>query len=88
MNGAQEIVFGHSANQVSHAFRHTDTLGLDRTDVMEAIRRDLQPFLPLPMPPPSDFIFVGKVTVGGIELHYRAYPVNEGLVNVGRIIGI
>jgi hypothetical protein len=55
---------------------------------MEAIRRDLQPYLPLPIPPPSDFIFVGKVTVGGIELRYRAYPVNEGLVNVGRITGI
>jgi hypothetical protein len=88
MNSAQQIVFGRSANQVFHAFRHTDALGLDRTDVMEAIRRDLQPYLPLPIPAPSDFIFVGEVTVDGMELHYRAYPVNEGLVNVGRITGI
>jgi hypothetical protein len=87
MSGGQIIVFGQDANQVSHAFRHTDVLGLDRAEVMDAIRRDLQPHLPLPVPPPRDFIFIGRVMVRGVEIHYRAYPLSEGLVNVGRITG-
>ena len=87
MAGGQRIVFGQNANQVSHAFRHTDRLGLDRAEIVDAIRRDLGPYLPLPVPPPGDFIFIGMVTVRGVELLYRAYPLSEELVNVGRITG-
>ena len=87
MRGGQEIVFGQNANQVAHAFRHIDDLGLDREEVMDAITRDLQPYLPLPVPPPRDFVFIGKVTVCGLELLYRAYPLSEEFVNVGRITG-
>jgi len=87
MRGGQEIVFGQSANQVSHAFRHTDRLGLDRAEVTDAIVSDLRSYLPLPVPPPRDFTFIGKVAVRGVELLYRAYPLSEELVNVGRITG-
>ena len=87
MRGGQRIVFGQNANQVSHAFRHTDRLGLDRAEVMDAIVRDLRPYLPLPVPPPRDFIFVGQVTMRGMVLLYRAYPLSEELANVGRITG-
>jgi hypothetical protein len=87
MMGRQLVVFGQDANQVSHAFRHTDKLGLDRAEVMDAIMLDLRPYLPLPVPPPRDFVFLGKVTVHGIELLYRAYPLSEEFVNVGRITG-
>jgi hypothetical protein len=83
----QVIVFGQDANQISHAFRHTDVLGLDRAEVADAITRNLQPYLPLPVPPPRNFIFMGRVTVRGIELSYQAYPLSEELVNVGRITG-
>jgi hypothetical protein len=83
----QEIIFGQNANQIYHAFRHTDALGLSREDVVEAIRRDLERRLPFPVPPPKDFVFVGRVTVGGCELRYRAHAVSEGAVNVGRITG-
>lgn len=85
MTGGQLVVFGQTANQVSHAFRHTDRLGLDRVEIMEAIIRDLRPYLPLPVPPPRDFIFARKVIVRGVVLLYRAYPLSEDLVNVGRI---
>jgi len=64
-----------------------DDLGLDREEVMDAITRDLRRYLPLPVPPPRDFIFIGKVSVRGIELLYRAYPLSEELVNVERITG-
>jgi hypothetical protein len=86
MNGGQDVVFGQDANQISHTFRHPDELGLDRTEVMDAIRADLQPYLPLSRRP-GDALLVGNVTVDGIELQYHAYSVNEGLVNVGRITG-
>jgi hypothetical protein len=87
VKGGPEIVFGRAANQVSHAFRHTDVLGLDRAEVMEAITQDLRRHLPLRVPTTKNFMFVGTVTVRGIELRYRAYPLNEDLVNVGRIAG-
>jgi hypothetical protein len=82
-----EVVFGQDANQISHAFRHTDALGLDRTKVVETIRRDLERHPPFPVPPPKDFVFIGNVTVSGRQLEYRAHPVSDGVVNVGRITG-
>jgi len=85
MNGAQAIVFGHNPNQVYHAFRYTDALGLDQRDVIDAIIADLQPNLPLPVPPPDNAPFVGSVIVNGILLSYHAYPISEVLVNVGSI---
>jgi hypothetical protein len=82
-----EVVFGQNANQIYHAFRHTDALGLDRAEVAEAIRRDLERHLPFPVLPPEDFAFVATVSVGGYELEYHAHPVSDGVVNVGRITG-
>ncbi len=87
MRSRQDVVFGQDANQASHTFRHTDDLGLGREEVMDAIRADLQPYLPLVMRPRSVGLLVGKVTVRGVELRCHAYLVNEGLVNVGRITG-
>jgi hypothetical protein len=87
VNSNQDVVFGQDSNQISHTFRHTDDLGLDRAEVMDAIRADLQSNLPFTVRPPKDVLFVGRVTVGGIQLQYHAYPINEGLVNVGRITG-
>lgn len=87
MKNAAGVVFGRNPNQTDHTFRYTDALGLDRDNVTDAIRRNLQPHLPLPVPPPNDAPFIGRVTVDGIGLSYHAYPINEGLVNVGRITG-
>ena len=85
MTGAQEIVFGCNPNQVYHAFRYTDALGLDRNEVIETVMGDLRPNLPLPVPPPNNAPLVGRVIVNGIPLSYHAYPVSEVLVNVGSI---
>ena len=81
----QVIVFGQNPNQTHHAFRHTDALGLDRDQVMEAIRVDLQPHLLLRFPMPDNMPFIGQVVVNGIPLRYHAYPLSEELVNVGSI---
>ncbi|HYU14410.1 MAG TPA: hypothetical protein VEK82_17675 [Stellaceae bacterium] len=87
MSGGQEVVFGQDTNQISHTFRHTDKLGLDRTEIIEAITADLAPRLPLVRGASGAALWVGKVRVRGTELEYRAYSVNEALVNVGRITG-
>lgn len=85
MSAVQEIVFGQHANQVWHAFRRTDRLGLSRAAVMAAIRADLEPRLPLPFPPPNNGPFIGSVSIGGMTLRYHAYAVSEEVVNVGSI---
>jgi hypothetical protein len=83
----QRVVFGQNPNQERHAFRYTDALGLDRDVVMEAILAELQPRLPLHPQSPGKALFVGTVSIDGLELVYHAYPVSEELVNVGRITG-
>lgn len=35
------VTFGRNANQIEHAFRHTDKLGLSRTAVQEAVQKHL-----------------------------------------------
>jgi hypothetical protein len=87
MNGPDEIVFGQNLDQTDHTFRHTDALGLDRGEVMDAIRNDLRQYLPLQSPAPDNAPIVGRVRMGDIELRYHAYPISERLVNVGRITG-
>lgn len=86
--GADEasIVFGTNANATAHALRHVESLGLDTSEVMNAIRQDLQPRLPLPTPK-NNAPFSGSVTVGGVQLNYNAYPIGNGVTNVGRITG-
>ena len=48
MRGSQEIVFGQNPDQEYHAFRYTDALGLNRNEVIEVIRGDLQPLCRCP----------------------------------------
>jgi hypothetical protein len=84
--GGQLVVFGQDANQVYHTFRHTDWLGLDWDEVMEAICADLESHLPLSVPPSRNAPRIGCVTVNGVRLEYHAHPISEGLVNVGSIV--
>jgi hypothetical protein len=81
----QRIVFGQNPNQIHHAFRYIDAMGLDRGAVMTAVLEDLAPELPLRQLALSGRPFIGMISVEGIELSYRAYPVSEDLVNVGSI---
>lgn len=76
--GTVGVEFGANANQVSHAFRHIDAVGLPRDAVMTAIRADI----------PALQVGQGvtrSVTVNGTELTYRANRISESVVNVGRI---
>jgi hypothetical protein len=82
---AQQIVFGQNPNQSDHAFRYIDAMALERREVIAAILADLQSNLPLAFPAPNNAPFIGRVIVNGLALRYHAYPVSEGLVNVGAI---
>jgi hypothetical protein len=82
----QDVVFAQGRNQVRHAFRYTDRLGLGRAVVMDAVLADLSPNLPLPSPPPDNSPFIGFVRISGIDLRYHAFPFSEEWVNAGSII--
>ena len=79
------VTFGRNANQIEHAFRHTDRLGLSRTAVQEAIQKHL--------PSVADRIPSGTsmqqvIEVSGMRIQYSAYRLLDGSINVGRIHGV
>ena len=76
------IQFGKNANQIQHAFRHTDALGLSRDAVQAAVQNDL--------PKIASQIVSGKpfnqvIEVGGQNIQYTAWRLADGTINVGRI---
>jgi hypothetical protein len=73
-----------TAQATAHAFRHVDRLGLDRAVIMGAIIADLSPHLPLSLPI-NNQPFQVSVMIAGLELRYHAFPLDNGIVNVGRI---
>ena len=79
------IQFGGNANQVYHTFRHVDEMGLDRTLVQEAVRKNIG-MVSSQIEPGKPFIRV--ITVGGQKLQYNAYLLPNGTINVGRINGM
>lgn len=80
--GREEISFGRSANQISHAFRHIERAGLDREIVRSAIQNDLRSVAPsIRTGEPVNQI----ITVSGRDVRYTAYRLLDGSINVGRI---
>ena len=75
------IKFGANESQLRHTFRHIDRMGLDRGAVATAILEDLSRRHPMS---PGTYI-AGNVIVGGVELEYRAFLLNDGTINIGRI---
>ncbi|WP_304064867.1 RHS repeat domain-containing protein [Pedobacter glucosidilyticus] len=79
------IQFGRDANQISHAFRHTDALGLSRVTIQSAVKSHL--------PTIATKMVVGKpynqiISVSGHRIQYTAYKLSNGIINIGRIHGI
>jgi RHS repeat-associated protein len=83
--GSLSIQFGNNPNQVYHAFRHIDALGLSRGDVQSAIEADLQTAASQIMPGQP---FNQVITVAGQRLQYTAYLLADGTINVGRVHGV
>ncbi len=78
------IQFGNNANQTYHAFRYIERLGLDKGEVMAAIKNHL--------PSVISKLQEGKplnevISIGGKEIQYTAFKLSDGTINVGRIHG-
>jgi hypothetical protein len=79
------IQFGKGQNQVYHAFRHTDALGLDRSLVQSTIQNHFKTV--------SAQIVAGKpfnqiIEIGGQRIQYTAFKLPDGTFNIGRIHGV
>lgn len=79
------ITFGQNDNQVYHAFRHVDDLGLSREVVSKAIIADFSK--------KTSQIVEGKafnqiIEVEGHRLQYTVFKLSNGIYNIGRIHGI
>lgn len=89
ISGAGEIriaiQFGKTQNQIYHAFRHTDDLGIARTVVTTAIKAHF--------PSVVARLEVGKplnsiIEIAGHRIQYSAFKLADGTINIGRIHGI
>ena len=83
--GSCKVQFGKTANQIYHAFRHVDDLGLDRVKVQKAIITHFKDV--------GHRVVAGKpfnqvVTVDGHKIQYTAYKLSDGTINIGRIHGV
>lgn len=80
-----EVQFGKTENQIYHAFRHTDALGLDRELVRSTIYKHFKRV--------SSQVITGKpftqiIEVEGKRLQYTAFKLSSGIFNIGRIHGV
>jgi len=79
------VQFGKSSNQVSHAFRHTDALGLDRSLVQSTVQNHFSTV--------SSQVVTGQpfnqiVQIGGHRIQYTAWKLADGTFNIGRMHAI
>lgn len=79
------VTFGRDPNQVSHAFRHVDKMGLVRAEVQAAIERHLPTVVEnIPKGRPLNQI----IEVAGKRIQYSAFRLPDGSINIGRIHGV
>lgn len=79
------VQFGKTENQIYHAFRHTDALGLDRSLVQSTIQNHFKTI--------SSQVIAGEpfnqiVEIGGHRIQYTVFKLSDGTFNIGRIHGI
>lgn len=79
------VQFGKTENQIYHAFRHVEALGLNKNLVKTAILNDI-PRIAKNMP-------YGKsinttIEVSGQKIIYSSYKLPNGTINIGRITGL
>ncbi len=86
-NNVEDIVvhFGQNPNQVNHAFRHIDELGLDRSLVQSSIEAHFRTV--------SSNVVAKKpfnqiIDFNGLKIQYTAFKLSDGTFNIGRIHAI
>lgn len=81
--GTNKVSFGRNADQFSHTFRHIERAGLNQNSVQRAVQADLRHS--------ASRIQTGRpfnqtIEVDGNRITYTAYRLEDGTINVGRII--
>lgn len=79
---APEISFGRNVNQIFHTFRHVEGAGLNREVVQRAVLSDLRVSASRIE---AGAPFNQTITVGGRDITYTAFKLENGAINVGRI---
>lgn len=79
------VQFGKGANQVRHAFRHTDALGLNKSLVQSSVQTHFNTV--------SSQVVAGKpfnqiINIGGQRIQYTVFKLPNGTFNIGRIHGV
>lgn len=78
------VQFGSAYNQVNHTFRHViEEAGLRPVEVAAAIRPTA---LRLGSSLAVEEGASGMVTLQGVRLQFYVYKLDEGLLNIGRIV--
>lgn len=83
--GKVAVQFGKDANQIYHAFRHIDDLGLNRQTVQTAI---LEHFETVASQVVAGEPFNQVIQIGGYNIQYTAFKIGQDLFNIGRIHAI
>ncbi len=83
--GNLAIQFGKTENQIYHAFRHTDALGLDRSLVQSTVQNHFKTV--------SSQVVSGKpfnqiIEISGQKIQYSVFKLSDGTFNIGRIHGV
>jgi hypothetical protein len=79
------VQFGKGQNQVSHAFRHVEAMGLSKDVVKSAIMKDI-PRIAKNMPYGQSINTTIKVS--NQQIIYSSYKLPNGTINIGRITGL
>lgn len=79
------IQFGKTENQVYHAFRHIDAMGLDRSLVKTTISKHFKT-VASEVEPGKPFNQI--IEINGKKVQYTAFKLEDGTFNIGRIHGV
>jgi RHS repeat-associated protein len=79
------VQFGKGQNQVSHAFRHVEAMGLSKDVVKSAIMKDI-PRIAKNLPYGKSINTTIKVS--NQQIIYSSYKLPNGTINIGRITGL
>jgi uncharacterized protein RhaS with RHS repeats len=82
------LQFGKTNNQINHAFRHTDQLGLNRANVQAAIQNHFSTHSKNMAQLAEGKTVNNIVNIDGKAVQYSAHQIAENTFNIGRIHGI
>lgn len=80
------ISFGENSNQLHHTWRHVDKIGLPRSQVQDAIQKDIlkRNISKLEIQKPHNF----NTVVNGRKIQYTVYRINSTETRIQRIHGV